>query len=286
MKGIIVSTLLVAASATAIITHYTGVVDYVNLYQSKMVPMLQQAEILEKDGRHFVIGLDITAGREGELEKDREAIGAIIRDARIKDHFEVYLIHSRAESEQEAILNIKMPASPGPAGHALVQAKRKADEAWQQCWSRVNALRKNKEKQQQTDLVGFFRYCIYQKPDFAGSKYPCLILFTDGQQTGDGYNFEKHAPTDADLIRMVKEGFMPDMSNIAVWFSGVTPTHGITNSHWRKIQTFWSTFAKSAGARSVAVSSDRILRLKDATETKVAGKKHSGSHPQTLAQLP
>jgi len=283
---IIALTVLLTASAFAIGAHYYNIVDYANLYQNKVVPMLKNAEIMAKDPRHIVIGLDITAGREGELTKDREAIANIIGEARLNDRIEVYLIHSRAESEQEALFSVQMPSNAGPAGQTFARAKQKAEQDWQQCWSRVKALDHDGGKKGQTDLVGFLRFCIYQKPEFQESKHPYLILFTDGQQTGDGYNFEKKAPTDLHLMSMANEGFMPDLSGIALWFAGVTPTHGITNSHWRKIQSYWISFARTAGARSVAVSSNRTIRLEDADVANMERSFPARPSPHTLAKLP
>lgn len=286
MKTIALSVLL-TASAVAIGTHYYNIVDYAKLYQNSVVPMLKNAEIMEKEPRHIVIGLDITAGREGELTKDREAIAKIIGEARLNDRIEVYLIHSRAEAEQEALFSVQMPQNAGPAGQTFTRSKRKAEQDWQQCWRRVEALDHDGGKKGQTDLVGFLRFCLYQKPEFQNSKHPYLILFTDGQQTGDGYNFEKKAPTNLDLKSMATKGFMPDLSGIAILFVGVTPTHGITNSHWRSIQSYWITFAESAGAKSVAVSSNRVLLLEDADTAHPAPRSLPvRSNHHSLAKLP
>jgi hypothetical protein len=252
--------ILITMTALAIGAQKMGYVDFQSL-SDKAVPLLEWAEIKDKDPQYTIIGLDITAGREGELDKDRAAIAELVKNARLGDRIEVYLIHSRAESEQDAVFTAHISENPGAAGQELVRAKQKADKEWSGCWEeRVNSMLSS-DKKQRTDLFGFMRFVTTQKPEFQAHKHPRLVLFTDGQQVGDGFNMEKKPPTMAQLKKLKDDDLIPELNGINVRFAGFTPTHKISNAHWRKLQNFWKEYAKEAGAESVAITSERKVSL-------------------------
>lgn len=261
MKTIIVASIFVGSTALAVYGHQNG---YLDVVEEKVVPFLKQDSIgiLDKDPRHIVIGLDITAGREGELDKDRAAIGRMIKETRLGDKVEVYLIHSRAESEQESVFSAEIPENSGPAGQDFVRAKQKAEKEWEACWDEKVVPQMDSGRKQQTDLFGFMRYVTSQKPEFQEHKHPNLVLFTDGQQVGDGFNMEKRVPTSAQLKKLKEDELIPELNSINIRFAGVTPTHKVTNAHWRKLQAFWKDYSREAGAETVAVTSDRKIQLK------------------------
>lgn len=248
-------------TAAAIGLHYGGIVNF-DPAVDRVVQIAEKVDLIEKEPRNEIIGLDITAGREAELDKDREAIGKRVEGLRAGDQMTVYLIHSRAESDQEAIFSITMPENSGPAGRVLVRGKKAAEQAWNDCWEKsVTPLIKS-DKAQRTDLFGFMRFVATQKPDFMSHHNAALILFTDGQQVGDGFNMERKAPSKADLERALGKELIPDLEGIRLYFVGVTPTHKIDNAHWRKLQTFWKEYGKEANAKSVSVSSERSINSK------------------------
>ena len=259
MKYIILASIFIASTALAFYGYKTGNLSGINEKITAYIP----ADVMrEYSPKYIVIGLDITAGREGELTKDREAISRIINDARLGDRIEIYLIHSRAESEQESVFTAEMPTEPGPAGQSLKRAKMAVENEWASCWDeRIVPLMADASRKQQTDLFGFMRYVTTQKPEFKSHKYANLILFTDGQQVGDGYNMEKSVPVNCDLDRIKTSGLLPDMKGIGIRFAGMTATHKVSNAHWRKLQDFWKEYAAKAGADSVVVTSDRNVQL-------------------------
>ena len=250
--------MLSVITALAAGLHYGGIVDF-EPAASRIAQIAEKVELIEKAPRHILVGLDITSGREREFEKDRQAIAGLVRDLRSGDQMSVYLIHSRAESEQESIFAATMPEHEGPAGQVLLREKKAAEKRWLACWAGNVVPQTRSAKTQRTDLFGFMRFVATQKPDFVRHPCPVLILFTDGQQVGDGYNMERKPPTQTDMERAEKCDLVPDLRDVRLQFAGVTPTHGIDNSHWRKIQTFWKEYGRAAGAKSVSVSSDRIV---------------------------
>jgi hypothetical protein len=72
---------------------------------------------------------------------------------------------------------------------------------------------------------------------------------------------EKKAPSLDDLKIAARKDFIPDLHGARLIFIGVTPTHGIDNAHWRKIQSFWREYGKKALAANVSVSSERTIAL-------------------------
>lgn len=258
MKTFTLVSMLLATSALAFTSYRYG---YLDEFQGSVIPYLQKKNILEKDPRHIVIGLDITAGREGELEKDRAAIARMISETRLGDKVELYLIHSRSESDQEAAFTAEMPAEPGPAGQVLARAKQKAEKEWSDCWVNQIVPLMASGRKQSTDLLGFMRYVTRQKPEFQEHPHPMLVLFTDGMHVGDGFNMEKSVPAPSQLSAFGKEDLIPDLKGISIRFAGVTPTHNVSNAHWRKIQAFWTDYAHVGGAENVIVTSDRNVRL-------------------------
>jgi hypothetical protein len=255
MKTLGMLTVVIALTAGL---HYGGIVNLTPI-ADQTVQILEQYEVVERGPIYTIIGLDVTAGRERELMKDRKAIGELIRIMRAGDHMVVYLIHSRAESEQEAVFSTKMPDNQGPMSQVLTRAKHSAESSWSSCWDKNVISVIHSDKKQQTDLFGFMRFVASQKPEFLEHKKAILLLFTDGQQVGDGFNFEKSGPTNADLERAEKMGLIPELPGVSLVFAGVTPTHRISNEHWRKIQSFWKDYGYQSRARSTKVSSERIM---------------------------
>jgi len=253
--------IMIAMTALAIGGQQMGYVDLEGV-ADKVNPYLVEIGARDKDPRHMIIGLDITAGREGELEKDRVAIAEIIKSARQGDRIELFLIHSRAESEQDAVFLAELPENSGPAGQELVRAKVKAEKEWSTCWDEKITPLLNSDKKQRTDLFGFMRFATSQNDDFLKSKHPILVLFTDGQQVGDGFNMEKKVPSARQIKTLKDDELLPDLSGVKVRFAGFTPTHKVSNAHWRKLQSFWKDYAKDAGAESVGVTSDRRISIK------------------------
>ncbi len=247
-------------SATALGLHYAGIVDFKPAV-NKAAHYAEQAELVDQKPRVIIVGLDITAGREKELEKDRLAIDKLVANLKTGDEMSVYLIHSRAESEQEAVFSVKMSDQAGPAGQMLAREKKAAQDAWQSCWQANVLPLVQSDKAQRTDLFGFMRFVAAQKADSLSSPHAVLILFTDGQQVGDGFNMEKKAPLSGDLKTAARNDFIPDLHGARLIFVGVTPTHGIDNAHWRKIQSFWKEYGEKASAGNVSVSSERTIAL-------------------------
>lgn len=247
-------------TATALGLHYTGLVNFTPAL-NKAVHYARQAELIEKQARTIIIGLDITAGREKELEKDWRAIDKLVAALGNGDEMSVYLIHSRAESEQETVFFVKMPEHAGPAGQLLTREKKAAQDAWKSCWQGSVLPMVKSDKAQRTDLFGFMRFVASEKARELESGQAVLILFTDGQQVGDGFNMEKKAPAPEDLEGVAGRNFIPELRGACLIFAGVTPTHGIDNAHWRQIQTFWKGYGKKAGASRVSVSSERAIVL-------------------------
>lgn len=235
--------------ALAVGAHTAGIVDL------KKVP--KELGLSGSEPRYIIMASDITAGREGELQKDFEAVLKLVETACLGDKIEVFLIHSRAESSQEAIFTVEMPNDEGPMGMALLRAQKKAKQSFADCWNKgIEAALGDSRLVQQTDLFGFFRF-VAQRTEFRKSKKPVLIVLTDGQQVGDGFNFERAIPTAHDLQKAKNAELMPDLSGVNVTLSGVTPTHNISNLHWRKLQSWWREYLKEAGAEVAAISSDR-----------------------------
>jgi len=226
-----------------------------------VVYFAEQAELVEKQPQTIIIGLDITAGREKELEKDRLAIDKLVANLKTGDQMSVYLIHSRAESEQEAAFSVKMSELAGPAGQTLVREKKVAQAEWEKCWRQSVLQLVHSDKAQRTDLFGFMRFVAAQKAGLLCSPHAVLILFTDGQQVGDGFNMERKAPSSDDLKIAARNDFIPDLQGARLIFTGVTPTHNIDNAHWRKIQSFWKEYGKKSLAGNVSVSSERTIVL-------------------------
>ncbi len=247
--------IMVISAAIVAVTVGAHAMGLINL---KSVPKdLGLSDELEQ--RHTIVAIDITAGREGEIKKDVDAVEKLIEKAGLGDKIEVYLIHARAESQQESIFSLEMPLDPGPMGMALRRAKKTAGESFAKRWdASVNALLKDGRLVQQTDLLGFFRF-VSQKQEFRKAKKPILIVFTDGQQVGDGFNFERATPTAHDLKKIRDENLMSNLDGVSVTMAGVTPTHNITNSHWRKLQSWWTEYLRNAGAEITSISSERYI---------------------------
>ena len=241
-----------AIAAVTIGAHAMGLVNL------KSVPKdLGLSDEIEQ--RYVVIASDITAGREGELKKDFETVQRLVNKACLGDKIEVFLIHSRAESQQEAIFSVEMPLEPGPMGMGLTRAKKTAGQSFANRWDKsVNALLKDSRLVQRTDLFGFFRF-VSQRQELRKSKKPVLILLTDGQQVGDGFNFERAIPKVYDLKKIRDDDLMADLDGISITMAGVTPTHEISNSHWRKLQSWWRQYLKEAGAEIASISSERNI---------------------------
>ncbi len=238
-------------AALAIGMHAAGLVNL------KEVP--EELGLSGNEPRHIIVASDITAGREGELQKDFEAVQKLIEKARPGDKIEVFLIHSRAESSQEAIFTAAMPVEEGPMGMAFKRAQKSAQQSFKECWDKsLQAHLGDNRLVQQTDLFGFFRF-VSQRVEFRKSKNPALIVLTDGQEVGDGFNFERTIPTEHDLKRAKDAELMADLVGVRVTLAGMTPTHNITNLHWRKLQSWWRVYLKEAGAEVAAISSDRSV---------------------------
>lgn len=260
--------------ALTILTIAAGITtaSIIGLHQAgALTPVMDKAEhfavvagVAQKSPCNIVVGLDITSGREGELVKDKKAIEKMIRNLGPGDKLSVYLIHSRAESEQEEIFNAELPETIGPMGQVLQRAKASADKEWAVCWQdKIMSLVRSDEAKlkQRTDLFGFLRFIAHQKSEFLGEKKAWIVLFTDGQHVGDGFNMERRAPQDSDLDKAEQADFIPNLNNVRLAFVGVTPTHRISNDHWRQIQKFWKAYGNASGAKYTSVSSERSLQV-------------------------
>src|SRR5271157_2074988 len=147
----------------------------------------EEAGILDAKARYIIVGVDITEGREKELPKDFHAVQDLLAQSNSGDRIEVYLIYSRSESEQEAIFSTQMPEDPGPMGLTLKRAQKTAQRFLSDQWEKnIDRFSKSSQFVQQTDLFGFFRF-VSNKPAFRKSDRPILIVYTDGQQVGDGF---------------------------------------------------------------------------------------------------
>ncbi len=230
-----------------------------------IIQLAEQIELVQRTPAHILIGLDITSGRERELMKDRTAVTALVNQLRSGDTLSIYLIHSRAESDQEEVFKAEMPQNSGPMGQELSRKQLKAQRDWECCWrEKIMPLIHSDEARlkQQTDIFGFLRFVSSQKPEFRDSTRAYLILYTDGQHVGDGFNFERRAPTGREIDLAERNDLMPDLRNIRLFFAGVTPTHQISNEHWRRIQRFWKEYGRASGASSVSVLSERAVGIR------------------------
>lgn len=249
LNRVIIMSAVVGAIAAGL--QATGAVDL------KAVP--KELGLAGSGPRNIIVAVDITAGREEELPKDFEAVQTLVGKARPGDKIEVFLIHSRAESEQEAIFAVEMPDDEGPMGMAFARAQKSAEQSLKESWDKsVKADLGDHDLVQRTDLFGFFRF-VSQRAEFRKSKKPILIILTDGQEVGDGFNFERTIPADHDLKRAKEAELMPDLSGVNVTIAGMTPTHNITNLHWRKLESWWKKYFDEAGAKVTAISSDRSI---------------------------
>lgn len=258
---------------TAILVAGITTASVVGLHQTGMlIPALSKAEqvgvtvgIIPQSSNSIIVGLDITTGREHELVKDKQAIDKMIHKLGTGDYMTIYLIHSRAESEQEEIFSVVLPDNIGPMGQILQRKKSAAVKEWNICWQeKVMPLVHNVGTQLKlrTDLFGFLRFIAHQKTEFLEKKKAWVILFTDGQHVGDGFNMEKRAPHDSDLDRANQADFIPPLNNVRLIFLGMTPTHRISNDHWRQIQKFWKAYGNASGAKYTSVSSERNLSIR------------------------
>lgn len=253
MKAIGVTT---ALAALAIGSHMTGLVNL------KTLPA-EMEQLVTGDQRHIIVGVDITEGRENEIPKDYKAVQKLIAGLKTGDAVEIYLIDSKSESYQEAIFSAKMPDDDGPMETAIRKAQKDAQNAISECWDdSINKALTDKHLVQQTDLFGFFRFAS-RKTDFRSSTKPVLILFTDGQEVGDSFNFEKKIPDSHDLTKVKNNDLLPDLKGVIVMISGYTPTHNISNEHWRKLQVWWRDYLKEAGAKAISISSERDMAASD-----------------------
>lgn len=245
----------ISIAALAIGAHSLG---YINWYQvaETAVPYLQQAEILEKDPTYIIIGVDITAGREAELESDFNAILAMLRNMGPGDRVDIILIHGKSESAQDAVYSCKLPKNPGPAGQLLKRAKQNVGKDFDAAWKTNVFSPLASKKKGQTDLFGFMRL-IAKKEEFMGQKNAWLILFTDGLHVGDGMNMEKKIPALSQLARLKKDELLPELHRIHVRLLGMTATHNISNNHYREVKKFWHEYCKEAGVESVEITSER-----------------------------
>jgi len=249
LNKIIVTTAVIAALAAGL--QASHVLDL------RTVP--KELGLVGSEPRNIIVAADITAGREEELPKDFEAVRKLMDKANPGDKIEVFLIHSRAEAEQEAIFTVQMPNDEGPMGMAFIRAQKGAQQSFKECWDRnIQALLGDSSLVQRTDLFGFFRF-VSHRAEFRKSKKPVLIVLTDGQEVGDGFNFERAIPTDHDLTMAEKAELLPDLSGVNATLAGMTPTHNITNLHWRKLESWWKEYLKEAGAVVTAISSDRSI---------------------------
>ena len=256
--------IILSTSAAGVYAHRNGYFEAADgFFEESCRPVLVKAGIFENYPRYILIGLDITAGREHELARDRAAISKLINETRLGDVVEVYLIHSKSESDQETVFEAAMPEDSGPMGGDFTRAKQKAIKDWEACWKETVIPAMTSGRKQQTDLFGFMRYVSGQKPEFMEHKHANLVLFTDGQHVGggNGYNMEKRAPEVTELQKLKEQGLLPELSGVNVNFVGVTATHKVTNAHWRQLQTFWLEYVKEAGASKAIVTSDRKVRL-------------------------
>jgi hypothetical protein len=141
----------VVIGALAVGAHTAGIVDL------KKIP--KELGLSAGEPRYIIVAADITAGREGELQKDFEAVQQLVENAHLGDKIEVFLIHSRAESSQEAIFKAEMPTDEGPMGAAFKRAQKKAKQSFADCWNKsIVAALGDSRLVQQTDLFGFYRF--------------------------------------------------------------------------------------------------------------------------------
>jgi len=240
---------IIAALAAGL--HATGAVDL------KAVP--KELGLAGSEPRHIIVAADITAGREGELPKDFDGVQKLLERSSPGDRIEVFLIHSRAESSQEAIFTAQMPDDEGPMGMAFNRAKKNAAQVFKERWDEnIGLFLENRHLVGQTDLFGFFRF-VSQRTEFRKSNKPVLIVLTDGQEVGDGFNFERSMPSDHELKMVKRAELLPDLGGVSVSLGGMTPTHSISNQHWRKLQSWWRMYLKEAGAEAGAITSDRSV---------------------------
>jgi hypothetical protein len=255
--SIAVGGIVLASAVTLAGLHYTGVVDATPMVKTAQ-KIGEDFKLVERAPRYTLVGIDVTSGREQELEKDREAVAKLIEVMVTGDRVEVYLIHGQAESAQQRVFQAGMPEAEGPVGQALARERQKAIREWQECWeSKVIAATRSTQSNR-TDLFGFCRFAG-SKQGFRSHKAPSLVLLTDAQQVGDGLNMERKIPTEGDLERLKQQHMLPSLTGIRVVMAGVTPTHSISNAHWRGLRSFWEEYLKTSGAASVEFSSERNL---------------------------
>jgi hypothetical protein len=259
MNGITIAVggMLLASVVTVAGLHYTGKIDATPALKS-VQKLGEEFKLVERAPRYTIVGIDVTRGREEELTKDRDAVAKLVEGMVAGDRLECYLIDGHAESAQQRVFQAAMPEAEGPVGQVLAREKKKAVVQWQECWDAQVAGGAGSPQTNRTDLFGFLRFAS-AKEAFAAHKDPRLVLLTDAQQVGDGVNMERRVPTEDDLTRLEQEKLLPRLTGIRVVMAGVTPTHGISNAHWRGLRRFWSAFLKECGAASAEFSSERNL---------------------------
>lgn len=96
----------------------------------------------------------------------------------------------------------------------------------------------------------------------------CRVLYKDAHEKMNlaknslGLYREREELVSADFEKATQKDLIPNLPGIRLVFVGVTPTHGNDNAHWRKIQAFSIEYGKTAGAKSVSVSSERTTNFK------------------------
>ena len=255
--SITAGSIVLASALTLAGLHYTGGVDATPGVKSAQ-KLGEDFKLVERAPRYTIVGIDVTLGREQELEKDREAVAKLLEGLVTGDRVEVYLVHGQAESAQQRVFQAVMPEAEGPVGQALARERQKAINEWKECWESKIVAETRSTQAYRTDLFGFCRFAG-SKQGFRSHKTPCLVLLTDAQQVGDGLNMERKMPTEDDLGRLKEQDLLPSLKSIRVVMAGVTPTHSISNAHWRGLRSFWEEYLKTSGATSVEFSSERNL---------------------------
>ena len=205
--------------------------------------------------RQFIVGIDLTKGREEQARNDSLCIvNQILPILDVEDKIDVYVIHGRSEAQPLHILSSTMPSDKGSYEQGWKRAKEDAESLFKANWQDAVSHMQDQALSLRTDIFGFLQLCSSHR---VPSRETMIILLSDMQQVGDGMNFEKEIP-DSSTVRLCREGgLVSDLHGCKMYVLGCTATHGISNQHYRAIRTWWVTrFLPLTNAKLIAYSSD------------------------------
>jgi hypothetical protein len=141
----------------------------------------------------------------------------------------------------------------------LKQKRKEEEKRFAKTWDKIiPPLVKNNKLIMKSEIFGMIKFAA-KKFRLNGDKNSSLILFTDLQQVGDGYDFERYLPPLKTVVAKLKNyNLIPNLSGIKVYVFGVTPTHNVGSLYYSKLLRWWKLFfKKKAMAKQVIITSSR-----------------------------